>query len=245
MFIKRTQSVFDGGPVTHERIDKNGQLTITVQVKAIGPKMSQLADFLSYGVAGVTAIASIGGAIMLNEASPVKRGAMLFIPIPTYFAAKHVFYQMFSRTKPVRCTLETTSFRKGLRIKHFDMNMPCGWLINEHPKAGLEKRKSEVRKEKQKLATPSSFSLPFYFKPFHEPYLANSRIVSFEYMGQRIDLIKTKSLEEAQEIVARLNAVHEVIEGRSSSDRGIATSPDQAWGRETKGKVINHRRSVS
>ena len=239
----RTRSVFDGGPVTTENIDKDGSAIITVQAKTIGPKGAQFADLLSCLIAGGTAIIGIGSAILLDESSLFQRSLMASAVIPAYFLSRHVLYELFSRTKLVRFTKDAVSFRRRLRTHNFDTDLPHKWVLHPHPKVGLEARKLEVKKAKRDLK--KSVLSGFYFKPFWEPYLGNSRVVSFEYMGQRNDLMKAKSLEQAQELISRLTAVSEVVAGRKNSGDGVATSPNQEWGKQAGGLILEHERSVS
>lgn len=232
----RTRSVLDGGPVTKKTTDKDGQTTITVWVRAISPLMAKIADYTSYVATGAAAIASFSGAVMLEDAAIAGSLAMLALPVPAFFASKFITYRAFARTKPVVFTPETVAYTRFLRERVFDTNLPVKFVLHTHPRVKIEADKIELREAKRTVR---------WYTQRLKPYYQNSHLLVLEYMGQPNIIMSIYNQQKAQEIVARLTAVSEVIGGYGGSHRGTATSPASDWGAQAGGLSTRHERSVS
>lgn len=233
---KRIRKITDGGPVTKEGKDEEGKTKITINVKFITPFMARMADYATIATTGAIAMLSIGGAISIQEASPVQRLVITTLPLPAYIFAKYVFYNALSRTRLVAFTPETVGFSKGFKTHYFDRNLGVKFGIREHPKADLEATKIELRETKRKVR--------WYTRPI-KPYYQKSYVLVLEYMGQPNIIAVIYGLENAQKIVARLTAVNEIIRSYGESAQGVATSPEQDWGKTAGGLSAAHNRSVS
>jgi len=231
-----TRSVLDGKPYTRETTDSNGQTTITVNVKAIGAIGARMADYATIGVTGAIAVASIGGGIIIEDATLMQRLVMWTLPIPAFFLVKRFFYSAFAKTKPVVFPPETTTYPRFFRAQRFDSNFPIKFVLHTHPKAEIEANKMQLRETKRKVK--------WYTRPL-KPYYQESYLLVLEYMGQPNIIMTIYNRQKAREIVAKLTAVSEVIRSYGSSGQGTATTPAADWANQAGGVTIDHERSVS
>ena len=234
---KRIKSVLDGGYVTNESRDKDGNPKINAIIKGTGPVMARISELAGIVVTGGVAAASVTGAFVIEDASLVQRGIMCAIPIPTYFAAKHGFYNGLSRKKNVVYTTDFISFFRFMRPQNFDANIEAKWVIGDHKKAALEKRKRESKRVNPKYKEPR-----FYIKALHDPVYEDAAVLYYEYEGQRFQFMVFDTLANAQKMQAHLTAVGSVMKGYKGMAQGTLMSPDQYW---DDGTNIDTKRSVS
>jgi len=236
MSKSNTRSVLDGGPVTRKAKDSNGQTTITVIVKAIGPFGARMADYATMGVTGAIAIAGISGGIMIEDAALTQRLMMFALPVPGFFVAKILAYRLLAKTKPVVFTPETVLYSRYFRTRRFDSNLQIKFVLHTHPKAEFEANKMQLRETKRKVR--------WYTRPL-KPYYQKSYLLVLEYMGQPNIITSIYTAQKSQEVVARLTAVSEVIGSYGSSGQGTATTPAADWAEQAGGVTMDHDRSVS
>ena len=236
MSKSNARSVLDGKPYTRETKDSNGNTTITVNVKALSAIGARLADYATIGVTGAVTIACISGGIIIEDASLMQRLVMCALPIPAFFLVKRCFYSAFAKTKPVVFTPETTTYSRFLRTLSFDSGFPIKFVLHTHPKADIEANKMQLRETKRKVK--------WYTRPL-KPYYQNSYLLVLEYMGQPNVIMTIYTRQKAQEVVAKLTAVSEIIRSYGSSGGGTATTPAADWAKQAGGVTIDHERSVS
>lgn len=234
---KKAKSVLSGGYVTNETTDKSGNPKITAIIKGTSPVMARASELGAIAVTGILAAISVTGAIMIEDATWVQRGIMCAIPTLTYYPTKWGLYHGLARKKAVVHTTALTSFFRFLRKQNFDADINANWVIDDHKKAGLEKRKRE-----SKCANPDFNEPRLYIKAFHDPIYEDAAVLSYEYEGQRFPFMIFDTLRHAQKAQAHLTAVSSVMKGYKGMAQGTLTSPDQYW---DDGDATSHARSAS
>ena len=234
---KKAKSVLDGGYVTNKSRDKDGNPKIRAIIKGTGPVMARASELAAIAVTGGVAIASVTAAVMIEDASWVQRGVMCAIPVLTYYPTKWGLYHALALKKAVVYTTALISFRRYMRQQHFDANNEGKWVIGDHKKAALEKRKRE-----SKRANPDYKEPRLYIKALHAPKYEDAAVLYYEYEGQRFECMVFDTLANAQKMQAHLTTVGSVMKGYKGMAQGTLTSPDQYW---DDGDVIEHEPSAS
>lgn len=235
MSKKRTRSIIDGGPVTHKRTTPDGKTVITVTLKAINPFMAKVADLATLTSTGIFTLGAFTGAVLVEDATLATRLLIAALPLPAYFMFKGGFHHILARSKLVTFTSNTVSVRRVL-MHHFDRKLGVKFALYPHPKADLEEKRIELRKAKREVR---SFTRPI------KPYYQNSYRLVLEYMGQPNVIMSIYKHEKAQEIVARLTAVNEIIGRYDGASQGTATTPGQDWSKSAGSLTRGDSRSVS
>lgn len=215
-----TRSPFDDGPTTTESSGEGGEHQITVLPKAITPLRARLADMISLSVAVATAGAGIYSILQAPEPTSVQLTALLIAPVAAYFAAIYGTYKLFQKSARVVFTPELFTTHRMLGSKSFDRSMPHSFTLYYHEK---KDREEELLSYKERHRRARWWSRPA------KRYFGNSYYLSFEYMGQRNDLMLIYKHKKAQEILARLNACDDIMDGYSGKDRGQAMQPENEW----------------
>jgi len=234
---KKTKSVLDGGYVTNESKDKNGNPKVKSIIKGTGPVMARLSELAAIAVTGGVAIVTVTSAIMIEDASWVQRGIMCAIPLATFYPTKWGLYHAFARKKAVVQTTAIISFYRFLRKQNFDSSISGHWVIDDHKKAALEQRKRE-----SKRANPDFKEPRFYINAFHSPVYEEAAVLSYEYDGNRYPFMVFDTRRNAQKAQAYLTTVGSVMKGYKGMAQGTLISPDQYW---DDGDITRHERSAS
>lgn len=217
----KTQSPFAGGPTTVESTDQDGAKRITVTPKAITPLRARLADWASNLMGTLLFCGAVYGATLMGDASAWQFAALLLAPFAALPAIRAGLYYFFRKSARVVFTPEIFTFYNLIGSKSFDRNMPHSFALYYHDK---RERESEIIADKVRSRSGRWWAL----RP-PKKYFGKSYYISFEYMGQRNDLMLVYKHKTAQEIIARLKAVDEVMDGLAGNGRGQALSPEQEW----------------
>jgi len=219
MLNQSTRSVIDGGPNTQQTINDDGETEITVCVNAISPLAAKLAD----GVLTVTLCALILYCVVtglfIRDTSMAQRVVTMLAPVPTYFMLKWALYSVFTQSKSVAFTPDTITLIK-FGIRRFDRSLGVKFALYEHPKAGIEKKRIELREAKRTVR---------WYSRALKPYYQTAHVLVLEYMGQPNIVGSIYSYPKAKEIVARLSAVNEIIGRYGDTNHGTPVTPDQDW----------------
>ena len=229
---QKAKSVLDGGYVTKETTDKNGDPKITTIIKYTGPFMARASEIAAIAVTSVVATASVTGAIMIEDASWVQRAVMCAIPALTYYPTKWGLYEIVSRKKAVTHSKNLTSFYRFWRQQNFNANIDAHWVIDEHKKTALETRKRE-----SKRANPDFKEPRFYIHAFHSPVYEEAAVLSYEYDGKRFVFAVCDTRRNARKIQSHLTSISSVMRGYKGMAQGTLSSPDQYW---DDGDVTRH-----
>ncbi|MEO1660111.1 MAG: hypothetical protein AAFR51_03925 [Pseudomonadota bacterium] len=217
---KPYRSPFAGGPDTHETTLEDGTQQITVVPSAITPLRAKFADWLSW-MATLTAISFC--IYFLREVtigSSEEALAIYLSPFAAYFLTKFVLYRALKKSVRVVYTPDRLSIHKVLGVKRFDRAMPHSFALYHHEKKDREEELLSYREKKR---------AGWWFSRSPKRYCGKSFYISFEYMGQRNDVMLVYKRKTAQQIIARLKACDEVMDGYRGNGRGHTLSPEDEW----------------
>lgn len=218
--MNEVRSPFQNGPRTEITSGKDGKDIYNVHIAAKGPRMTKLADWLALGAAAATGIGAIYGATQLGEASAWQFGALALSPVPAYFLVKYSLYEAFKRHVRVVFTPDRFTVHGIFGPKVFDRNMPHKFTLYPHRLADREERKLAFR-ESQMRGRWWGRALKRYF--------SKSYNLSFEYMGQRNDMLTIYGENAALDILTGLNTRDELMDGQARNGRGHVLEPETEW----------------
>jgi len=214
-------SPFAGGPETIESTLPDGTKRITVLPKAITPLRARAADLLSILVTVSAICGAVYFATLIGDAPAWQFAGVLLASFAVLPIIRIGLYRLFEKQARVVFTPELFTAYKLFGPKTFDRNMPHSFSIYYHDKRD---READIIADKVKARSGKWWA----FRP-PKKYLGASYHLSFEYMGQRNDLMLIYKYKKAQEILSRLNACDEIMDGYSCKGRGQALKPQDEW----------------
>ncbi len=215
----KVQSPFDGKPTTTEFKDDDGRSTYTVALKAMTPLRARIAHWLSLLAGIAVAICAVRLAFQLGGLDWYEAAALLVSPILAYWAMRFWLYYAMQRCVRVVFTPEQFQIERLFSIKRYDRNLPHGFALYHHDRAGREEEVASFRERRRN----GWWQL---FPP--KRYLGNSYHLSFQYLDQRNIIMTVYRHKHAQRLLARLNAIKRILETEA---KGIdeVQSPQRDW----------------
>ena len=218
---------FRGKPVTKFRLDRAGDLTVTVNARALHPFVLKLIRWTA--VTGSALTLGIGCYGLAVNPYPTwgDAAAVPAITAFTYPALRYSLGYLLQFRTPVRITKDEVSFKRFLFWKTFERRHPHSFVLLRHDDTNAEKERIAFRNSKK----PRKF---WFLR--RRTYYDDSYHVCLEYFGERQDIITVYGFKKAQKIHARLMACDDVVEGHAHGDGGVVLSPETDW-RNTTGLV--------
>ena len=217
------KSPFEGLPQTEEFITANGAQAYKITVKALTPRRAYLADFLAKALSVYLVIVGIGLTVQDGEVS----GLLFYggIGVLMYGAFRKWFKEWLEKTTIMEIAPESFMVQDGLRgdVRVFDRMHTHRFALVQHDLALDEQRDHEYAQRQDQLGRRAVRRRPYY---------QDSCIVSFEYLGQRNDLLEIYGRKDALAILARLKACDEIVEAQARKGKGLALTPAQEWGEQ-------------
>lgn len=216
----KTRSPFAGKPYTTVKNGPDGPEEIIVTLAALTPVRKRAVDALRWG-GGAAA-----GAFTLYTVSEVSYPPdwAWALPVPAFglgaVGTHFSLGELFKKQRRVRFTPDTFSIETLLGWKSFDRQLPHSFTIIEHDKAKREQQRHELARQKAQAKGSAVGKRPYYGESFH---------LCFEYLGQRNDILTIHGRKTAQQFLARLKAIDEVLDGNRFGRHGTSLRPDDEW----------------
>ena len=223
---KRIVSPFDGKPLTEQFADESGNTAFRVTPQALTPLRVKLAEFL----AGISVLGLMSGGFyaLVDAHHPTDWfwGAAFFGPLLAY-PLLNWFWRLFLY-KETQLVMTTDKFKflswKGWQS--YDRKLPHRFALVLHDK-------TQDEKDAHDLAVRQGQAHGQVIAP--KRYYTDSYHLSFEYLGQRNDVLTVYGHKEALEILARLKACDEILDGVARMGDGIALDPEDQWNNQPGG----------
>ncbi|MEY9328328.1 hypothetical protein [Sinorhizobium fredii] len=228
--MARYTSPFDGAPWTRQYEDADGNLAFTIEARALTPLRARIAD----GCAGLCIAYHVvmGVVFGIREANPWWTIVMTGGALAGQGIIRSWIGEMCERRALM--TITTDSFavqrRRFGRWERFDRRHAHRFALVPHDKARREQAEHDYEQRVDQARGRPQFRTPYY---------QESYIVTFEYLGQRHDLMAVYGRKTALAILARLKACDEVVEAQARKGKGVALTPAQEWG-EQPGDIPEH-----
>ena len=214
-----------GRPATRRGKTKSGSPVITVTLRATSPFRAKLANRICLLGAAAGHVVALWETASLEILSPAGASAWTWaaaslgpwIALP--FLSKG-FRALLARTTFVIFTPERFSVRCFWGWKHFDRAMPHDFSLIPHDRAF---------RERERLAYWDHKWQRFWWTLPITRYYGESYHLSFNYLGERNDLITVFGRRKALAMQARLKACGDILDGEMGKRDGVATQPHYDW----------------
>ena len=219
---KTTRSPFEGQPATTQVTDVNGNPAFRVEPRFLTPLRASMVKFLS----GVSAVGlflyGLGSLASVPNPDGDAVMAAMMIPVVGGFALHAAFKSLLRKRVEILMTLDRFSVRGLFGWKHYDRLLPHRFAVLPHDWQQLERDQDEYRMQEAQYRKQ---------QPVKKSKLyANSFHISFDYLGQRNDLMTVFGQKEAVAIAMRLKACDDVLDALVRRGQGTPLSPQDEWG---------------
>lgn len=219
--FKKILSPFDGYPTTRRKTDRQGQPYFTITPAYLTPFGAKCADFLT----GASTIGLLAGSIWLLQGMGHFETWHLIAALGGPFLASPLLktgWRSFLKTSD-KITMTQDQLKTGgpLGGRCFDRKLPHKFALVLHDKTRREQEQYELQQRRDQLSGRVTRKTRYYAEAFH---------VSYEYLGQRNDLLTVFGHKDALAILARLKACDEVLDGMTNKTDGISLDPRDEWG---------------
>ena len=138
----------------------------------------------------------------------------------SYPAARYLYRRALARSATFEFTPDTFAVRRLIGWKRFDRRHPHAFSLLPHDKARDEHDAHDLATRKAQLKGSAIQKKRYYGESYH---------LSFDYLGQRFDLMTIYGHKEALAIQAELAAADQIMDGIARKGLGITLRPDDDW----------------
>jgi hypothetical protein len=118
-------------------------------------------------------------------------------------------------------TLDQFSVEKMFGWRHYDRLLPHRFALVQHDWAQAEQENAEFQAAQAQRRGKLIRKRRWYSNSFH---------VSFDYIGQRNDVLTVYGQKKALAILTRLNACDNVLDALARRGQGTPLTPEDEWG---------------
>ena len=215
----KIRSPFAGFPEPKE-INKNDNLRFIVKPSTLTPERAMVADFL--GCASV--IGSIYYCGLFVSYHPEPSGwawiGAVIVPVLCTRIYQAIWRSLLKTESRFELDKEVFTQKRFPVSTTFDRELPHKFSLIQHDLAQEEKERHELAVRQAQAKGKVISKKRYYGESFH---------LSYEYLGQRNDLLTIFGRKEAIAIAARLKACDEVLNKHAGFDDGIPLSPEHQW----------------
>lgn len=217
------RSPFAGWPETERDIDANGRSTFTVRPVYLTPQGAKAAGPLATLTALAVMVFCLLGMMKTRDAPTAAYLLAMFGPWLFHWMFVHLWCALLTATTEIVLSAARFSVRRGGDWEHYDRTLPHRFALVPHDKARAEREFNDFRRqaaatEKRKAAR----TYTWYGESWH---------LSFDYLGQRNDVLTIYGRPAALALRDRLKACDDVLDAETRKG-GVALSPAQEWGEQ-------------
>ncbi|MBV8978186.1 MAG: hypothetical protein JO261_04395 [Alphaproteobacteria bacterium] len=220
MFHK-VRSPFAGKPATRQIADHNGAPGFQVQPRVLTPIRAMAVNWLT----GIAVVAGVGYGLAGVASSPSPDSGMLTAAVAVPLVGGFVLYEalrsLFRKRVQLMFTLDRFSVKTLFGWKHYDRLLPHRFALLQHDWTQAEQEQQEFQAALAQRRGKLIRKQRWFGKSFH---------VSFDYLGQRNDVLTVYGPKEAMAIVTRLNACDSVLDALARRGQGTPLTPADEWG---------------
>lgn len=219
--FQKVRSPFAGKPATRQVMDHNGSPAFDVHPRVLTPVRAMTASWLT----GFGVIAGLGFGLDAVANTPNPDSGMLTAAIVTPLVGGFVLYEalrfLFRKRVRLILTLDQFSVKRMFGWRHYDRLLPHRFALFQHDWTQAEQEQQEFQAAKAQRQGKLFRKQRWFGKSFH---------VSFDYLGQRNDVLTVYGQKEAAAIVMRLNACDSVLDALARRGQGTPLTPADEWG---------------
>lgn len=214
-------SPWDGFPKTRLETDENGKRCFIVTPRVLTPMRAKAAEGMTMVIA--VALTAIGFIYLSGRPTEPAAWTWFVVPfLPWLFIWLIYGFAAYIFGKETKIVLTEKRFEvHGFITKRvFDRTLPHSLSLFQHDWAEAEMRENDfaIRKAAREGRVIQK-----------TPYYADSAVVSFDYLGQRNDVLVAYPKTTAHNVLTRLQACDAVLNRQIGSGDGVTTDPSDQW----------------
>lgn len=215
-----TVSPYHGFPATHQILDRNGKRAFVIQPCYLTPLAARAVLFTANLLA--ISLMLLGFSFLADH--PELSGWLWIVAFSAPWLLRPLLEEfmtiVFRKTKTMMLTELTFEVRGVLGRKIYDRTLGHKFSLVGHDYTQAEKRYHEhvVRQAAQKGKVIAKS--PIFGESFH---------LSYDFLGQRNDVLTVYGQKTALAIVTRLKACDEVLNNQMGGGDGFPTRPEDQW----------------
>ena len=219
--LQKIRSPFAGKPATRQTADRNGAPAFDVQPCVLTPVRAMAASWLTgLGVTGGFGFGLFGVATAPNPDSGMLTAALVVPAVGGFVLYGALRFLLRKRTR-LMLTLDQFSVETMFGWKHYDRLLPHRFALLQHDWAQAEQENAEFQAAQAQRQGKLIRKRRWYANSFH---------VSFDYIGQRNDVLTVYGGKKAMAILTRLNACDNVLDALARRGQGTPLTPEDEWG---------------
>jgi hypothetical protein len=220
---QKVLSPFAGKPATWQVVDHNGAPAFRVEPRILTPLRASAVSLLTK-LGGLAAV--LYGLVSVASANKPTFGMLVGAMVAAAFATfmlHRALDSLFRKHMHLMLTAGKFSVRTLFGWKHYDRELPHRFAVFPHDWTQAEREQQEYEMQQAQLDRKPLQKQRLYGNSFH---------VSFDYLGQRNDIMTVYGEKEAIAIVARMKACDDVLDALSHHGQGTPLSPEGEWGNQ-------------
>lgn len=228
--MRDTRSLaFRRGSRTRHKTRDDGTTILSVSVSALTPWRAKLADRGAL-LSAVALFAALLASVLFAPTHHWEAWLFVFgLPVAAYPLLLFAYRYLLARSLQAEFTPEHFRVRTLFGWKRFDRQHAHAFALLPHDKAIDERDAHDLAMRKAQLKGKAIARKRYYGDSFH---------LSYDYLGQRNDLMTIYGRKEALAIQARLTACNDVMDGIARKGNGVSLRPTDEWS-EQPGDIPN------
>lgn len=219
----KARSPFAGFPAAWQSSDRKGNPVFHIEPRILTPFRVGVLRFTS----DLTIFAGIGyglsAAFTAEDSNIWMYAAAVIIPM----ALERVIYktlEWFIRKRvSIRMTLDRFSVKRWYGWRHFDRQLPHRFAVLPHDWTQAEQDLEELHQQEMQLKKQPTLRYRLYGESFH---------LSFDYLGQRNDLMTVYGQKDVVAVAMRLKACDDVLDALMQRGHGTPLDPGKEWSQQ-------------
>jgi hypothetical protein len=216
----KARSPFAGFPAAWLTYDSRGNPVFDVEPRILTPLRyvalcyaSDLAIFAGIGY-------GLWSAFSAENPDVWMFAAAIIIPIALEKPIFKTLGAFLRKRVRIRLTLDRFSIKRWFGWKHFDRQLPHRFAVLPHDWTQAEQDMEELRQQEMQLKRKPTLRYRLYGESFH---------LSFDYLGQRNDLMTVYGQKDAVAVATRLKACDDVLDALLKRGHGTPLDPGKEW----------------
>lgn len=218
--VAKPVSPFNGKPPTEKVKDADGITAFYIRPCELTPLRAKFADMAG----GLTALGlSVVGVVqfdLLAGADAWTWGVVLIGPWLAYPVIWRLYRAFLKKETEIVIAPDEFRFRNWKGWQTYDRQLPHKFALIPHDKAQTEKEEQELEVRRAQANGQVISPKRYYGESYH---------LSFEYLGQRNDVLTIFGRKEARAVLARLRACDDVMDSQAQVGDGVALDPEDQW----------------
>jgi hypothetical protein len=219
----KARSPFAGFPAASLSYDPSGGPVFHVEPRILTPLRAVVLRHAS----DLAIFAGIGGglwaAFSAENPNVWMFAAAVIIPIALERAIRKTLESFIRKRVRLRLTLDRFSIEKWYGWRHFDRQLPHRFAVLPHDWMQAEADMEELRQQEMQLKHQPTLRYRLYGESFH---------LSFDYLGQRNDLMTVYGQKDAVAVAMRLKACDDVLDALMQRGHGTPLDPGKEWSQQ-------------